>query len=186
RGAPQGDQQQGQKQDEHGPPLSGLPSPIDVSQRVGGASQVHPLPIPLAAVVQNSPIIVVVDDAAPAFRDVQIPAGSTPMSTRLMRVRVVEVVRAPVNGVQVEQVLEVGEAHLDTMLSVHQMYYDENIAESPIYETYEGGAPNAGLRVMFLGPCTIPEPGPSLCLSAVNAIEKTENLPTVRQLIDSR
>lgn len=108
------------------------------------------------------------------------------MSTRLTRVRVVEVIRASTGKLNAGQILEIGEAHLSTMLSVHQMYYDQNIAESPIYETYVNGAMNTGPRVMFLGPCVVPPPGPELCLNVTDAIEKTENLPTIRQMLTSQ
>ena len=148
---------------------------------LGVASQIHPNAVSLAEVIQQSSTILVVEDAAPPHRDLRLDAGTVALETRLSRVRVVEVLRSHTGPIAPEQVLEVGEAHLDTMLSVHQLYYDEGIAESPIYDTYEGGGPSTGRRVVFLQPCTLPGGVPQLCLSAVGAVEKIENLPAIRQ-----
>lgn len=152
---------------------------------VGAASQIHPMPVSLEEVVRSSPTIVLVQDAAPPHRDIQLPAGSTPMGVRMTRVEVVEVVRAPDGQLSPQQVIEVGPAHLQTELSVHQMYYDEGIAESPIYETYEGGAPNSGPRVLLLQPCAIPGLGTQLCFSVTGSIAPPSALPTIRALLST-
>ena len=149
----------------------------------GVASQIHPIFLSLADVAQQSAVIVLVEDATPPGRDILLPAGSVPMPTRLARVRVLEVLRAPEGQLAPQQLLEVGEADLPMTLESHRMYYDEGISESPFQQVLEGGAPNTGTRVLFLNPCPMPSLPSLLCLSAAEAVAAPEKLSDIRALI---
>ena len=161
----------------------GLVSMLLLLTASGVASEIQLEPVSLEALVQASPTIVVVEDAEPAHRDIEIPAGTTAMLTVLRRVRVLEVVRAPAGQLSPQQVIEIGSAYLPQQLDGYRMAHDEGTSESPIFDAYEGGVPNTGTRVLMLQPCPVPGLPSLLCLSADGAIEKPENLSSIRALI---
>lgn len=127
------------------------------------ASQVFYEPVSLEEVLRQSPVIALVEPVEGGGRAVQVPmtGPSGPVlafETRLARLRVIEVLRAPAGLVSPAQVVEVGAANLEQQIELHRSYYVDGVSESPIYPLYESGLPPAatqGRHILFLRPCAI-------------------------------